>query len=70
MELPVSCDFYDKGQPSNHYGKLRRKIGGIIRDLFPQKGLYFHAGHAMKDQGHICLSIPPKFSVSNTDLDL
>ena len=25
-----------------------------------------HEGHAMRDHVHICLSIPPKFSVSNT----
>ncbi|MDM8543278.1 IS200/IS605 family transposase [Desulfococcaceae bacterium HSG9] len=25
-----------------------------------------HEGHAMPDHVHLCLSIPPKFSVSNT----
>ena len=48
------------------YGKLRRKIGGIIRDLCRQKGIDLLEGHAMSDHIHICLSIPPKFSVSNT----
>ena len=48
------------------YGKLRGKIGGIIRDLCRQKGLDLLEGHAMKDHVHLCLSIPPKFSVSNT----
>ena len=48
------------------YGMLRRKIGGIIRDLCRQKGLDLHEGHAMPDHVHLCLSIPPKYSVSNT----
>ena len=48
------------------YGKLRRKIGDIIRDLCRQKGLDLHEGHAMQDHVHLCLSIPPKYSVSNT----
>lgn len=48
------------------YGKLRRKIGGIISDLCRQKGLDLHEGHAMRDHVRICLSISPKFSVSNT----
>lgn len=42
------------------------RIGGIIRDLCRQKGLDLLEGHAMKDHVHLCLSIPPKFSVSNT----
>ena len=31
-----------------------------------QKGLDLHEGHAMSDHVHLCLSIPPKFSVANT----
>ncbi len=48
------------------YGKLRQKIGGIIRDLCRQKGVELHEGHAMSDHIHLLLSIPPKFSVANT----
>ena len=48
------------------YGKLRKEIGGIIRDLCQQKGIELHEGHAMPDHIHILLSIPPKYSVSNT----
>ncbi len=48
------------------YGKLRRKIGAIIRDLCRQKGVELHEGHAMPDHIHLLLSIPPKFSVANT----
>ncbi len=48
------------------YGKLKKKIGGIIRDLCRQKGVELHEGHAMPDRIHLLLSIPPKFSVANT----
>jgi REP-associated tyrosine transposase len=58
--------FVTKYRHQTIYGKLRRKIGGIIRDLCRQKGLDLLEGHAMKDHVHLCLSIPPKFSVSNT----
>ena len=58
--------FVTKYRHQTIYGKLRGKVGGIIRDLCRQKGLDLHEGHAMRDHVHICLSIPPKFSVSNT----
>ncbi len=48
------------------YGELRKKIGAIIRDLCRQKGIEIHEGHAMPDHIHLCISIPPKYSVSNT----
>ena len=31
-----------------------------------QKGIELHEGHAMQDHVHLCLSIPPKFSLSHT----
>jgi len=48
------------------YGNLRDKIGPILRDLCNQKGIVLLEGHAMIDHVHLCLSIPPKYSVSNT----
>lgn len=48
------------------YGEQRKKIGGIIRELCRQKGIEIHEGKAMPDHIHILLSIPPKYSVSNT----
>ena len=47
-------------------GELRKKVGGIIRDLCRQKGIEVHEGHAMPDHIHLLLSIPPKYSVANT----
>lgn len=45
---------------------MRKKIGGIIRDLCRQKGIELLEGHAMPDHIHLLLSILPKFSVANT----
>ena len=46
------------------YGKLRTGIGEILRDLCKQKGIALLEGHAVSDHVHVCLSIPPKYSVS------
>ena len=48
------------------YGKLRAGIGRILRDLCNQKGIELVEGHVMVDHIHLCLSIPPKYSVSYT----
>ena len=48
------------------FGNLRRQIGGILRDLCAQQGVDLVEGHAMSDHIHLCLSIPPKYSVANT----
>ncbi len=58
--------FATKHRHKTIYGELKKKIGGIIRDLCRQKGLELLEGRAMKDHVHICVNIPPKFSVSNT----
>ena len=46
------------------YGRLRRQIGTILRDLCRQRGVELLEGHAMPDHLHLCLSIPPKYSVA------
>ena len=48
------------------YGKSRDRIGEILRDLCKQRGIELIEGHARTDHIHMCLSIPPKYSVSNT----
>ena len=45
---------------------LRKNIGTILRELCKQQGVELVEGHAMPDHVHLCLSIPPKFSVANT----
>ena len=48
------------------FGKLRGQIGQIIRELCHQKGLDLVEGHAMPDHIHLCLALPPKYSVAYT----
>ena len=46
------------------YGRLRRQIETILRDLCRQRGVELLEGHAMPDHIHLCLSIPQKYSVA------
>ena len=48
------------------FGSLRKGIGGILRELCDQEGVELVEGNALPDHVHLCLSIPPKFSVANT----
>jgi putative transposase len=45
---------------------LRCNIGKLLRELCQQHDVELVEGHAMPDHVHLCLSIPPKFSVANT----
>ena len=47
------------------YGKFRRKVGEILKKLCRQKGVEMVEGHLMPDHIHMCLSIPPKYSVAS-----
>ena len=46
------------------YGRLRRQIGTILRDRCRPRGVEMLEGHAMPDHIHLCLSVPPKYSVA------
>ena len=46
------------------YGKRRKGVGDILRDLCRQRGVELLEGHLMSDHVHMCLRIPPKFSVA------
>ena len=48
------------------FGQLRKGIGRIIRELCGHQGIELVEGHALSDHVHLCLSIPPKYSVANT----
>ncbi len=47
------------------YGKVRERVGEIIRELCRQRDLEIIEGHAMPDHLHACISIPPRYSVAN-----
>ena len=58
--------FVPKYRRRTIYASLRRNIGKLLRELCQQHDVELVEGHAMPDHVHLCLSIPPKFSVANT----
>lgn len=46
------------------YGKFRKAVGDLLRELCRQKGVEVLEGHLMSDHIHMCLSVPPKFSIA------
>ena len=57
--------FIPKRRRKAIYGALRRNLGEIFRELALQRECKIVEGHLMIDHVHMCLSIPPKLSVSN-----
>lgn len=62
--------FIPKRRKSKIFGVLRKKLGEIFHDLARHKESRIEEGHIMRDHVHICISIPPKYSVSNVVGDL
>ena len=46
------------------YGKIRTGVGEIVGELCRQKRLELLEGHLMSDHVHMCISVPPKFSIA------
>lgn len=46
------------------FGKVRQRIGQILRQLCRQRGVELIEGHAMPDHIHLVLSVPPKYSLA------
>jgi len=57
--------FIPKKRQKVIYGAIRKHLGEILHALAKQKGVIIEEGHLMPDHIHICLSIPPKYAVSN-----
>lgn len=47
------------------YGKLRKQVGEILRQLCRQRDVELIEGKLCADHVHMCLAIPPKHSVSS-----
>ena len=47
------------------YGKYKRSIGEILRELCERKGVEIIEANACRDHIHMLVSIPPKISVSS-----
>ena len=48
------------------YGRLRKRMGEILRELCCYKGIEILEAHAMPDHIHMCISVPPKYSIAMT----
>ena len=48
------------------YGKFKRMVGEILKDLCRQRGLEILEGNLRPDHVHMCLCVPPKYSVAFT----
>ena len=46
------------------YGKVKKHVGEVIREVCRQRGIELLEGHLMPDHIHMCVSIPPKHSVA------
>lgn len=57
--------FIQKRRKPRIFGELRKYLREIFHDLAAQKESKIVEGHLMPDHVHICISIPPKYLVSN-----
>ena len=57
--------FIPKRRKKKLFGALRKHLGKVFRELASHKESEVVEGHLMPDHVHICLSIPPKYAVSN-----
>ena len=57
--------FIPKRRKKKLFGALRRQLGEVFRELAKHKEAEVVEGHLMLDHVHMCLSIPPKYAVSN-----
>jgi putative transposase len=57
--------FIPKKRQKVIYVKLRKYLGKIFHDLASRRGAEILEGHLMQDHIHMCISIPPKYAVSN-----
>ena len=55
--------FIPKYRRKRIFGKLRGHLGEMLHELAKQKQSRIVEGHLRPDHVHMCISIPPKFSV-------
>lgn len=58
--------FVPKFRKQSLFGKIREYLKGVLHELAKQKGCQIISGHIAKDHIHMCISIPPKYAVSET----
>ena len=65
MDCKYHVVFIPKKRQKLIYGQLRKVLGEILHELASRKGAEILEGHMMRDHIHMCISIPPKYSVSH-----
>ena len=55
-----------KYRKKEHFEKLRKSIGRMMRDLCRQKDIQLLQGSAAPDHIHMLLSVPPRYSIAMT----
>ena len=63
-ECKYHAVFVPKYRKKALYGKVRKRVGEIVQDLCRQRGVELLEGHLMPDHVHMCLSVPPKYSIA------
>jgi hypothetical protein len=56
--------FIPKRRKKALFGAIRKRLGRGLHELAEQKGCQIVEGHLQADHVHMCISIPPKHSVS------
>lgn len=57
--------FIPKRRKRRMFGALRKHLGEMFHELASHKESRIVEGHLMSDHIHMCISIPPKYAVSN-----
>ena len=57
--------FIPKRRKKQIYGVLRKHLGEVFHELARQKECRIEEGRLYLDHVHMCISIPPKYAVSN-----
>ena len=57
--------FIPKRRKKQIFGALRKHLPEMFRELARHKESQIVEGHLMPDHVHMCISIPPKYAVSN-----
>ena len=56
--------FVPKGRKKALYGKIREYLKPVFHELARQRSCEIVEGHIVGDHVHMCISIPPKYAVS------
>ncbi len=57
--------FIPKKRQKLIFGSIRKHLGEIFHELAKRKGVVIEEGHLMKGHVHMCISVLPKYAVSN-----